>query len=120
MPEVCPVNAITLVFGTEKRGVDIPNVAEDFQTYVPGIYIAGELGGMGLMRNAIEQGRQAIDSIRRRPGPATAMLDLVIVGWDRPACPRASRRWSTSFAPSRSNRSRSAAPYSISRAASWS
>ncbi len=79
---VCPVNAITLVFGTETRGVDIPNVGEDFQTNVPGIYIAGELGGMGLVRNAIEQGRQAIDSIRKRPGAARdpQLLDVVIVG----------------------------------------
>src|SRR5689334_19957509 len=41
----CPYDAITLVFGTEKRGVDIPFLAPDFQTNVPGIYIAGELGG---------------------------------------------------------------------------
>ena len=57
----CPGDAITLVFGTEKRGVDIPDVGPDFQTNVPGIFIAGELGGMGLIRNAIEQGRQAIE-----------------------------------------------------------
>jgi thioredoxin reductase (NADPH) len=77
----CPTNAITLVFGTERRGVDIPNVDEHFQTNVPGIFIAGELGGMGLVRNAVEQGRQAINSIRGlkglgRPG----VLDVVIVG----------------------------------------
>ena len=56
----CPADAITLVFGTERRGVDIPNVDQDFQTNVPGIFIAGELGGMGLVRNAVEQGRQAV------------------------------------------------------------
>ena len=59
----CPTQAITLVFGTEKRGVDIPNVGPNFESNVPGIFIAGELGGMGLIGNAIEQGRQAIDSI---------------------------------------------------------
>ena len=57
----CPRGAITLVFGTEQRGIDLPHVGADFQTNVPGIFIAGELGGMGLIRNAIEQGRQAID-----------------------------------------------------------
>ena len=40
----------------------------DFQTNVPGIFVAGELGGMGLIRNAIEQGRQAIDAVRQLPG----------------------------------------------------
>jgi thioredoxin reductase (NADPH) len=77
----CPQGAITLVFGTEKRGIDIPNVSPDFQTNVPGIFIAGELGGMGLIRNAIEQGRQAIDSVRRLDGLGQpGMLDAVIVG----------------------------------------
>ncbi|WP_315722001.1 MULTISPECIES: NAD(P)-binding domain-containing protein [unclassified Bradyrhizobium] len=78
---VCPVNAITLVFGTETRGIDIPNVDEAFQTNVPGLFIAGELGGMGLVRNAIEQGRQAIDSVRKiKTIGKSDMLDVVIVG----------------------------------------
>ena len=77
----CPANAITLVFGTEQRGIDIPNVDESFQTNVPGIFIAGELGGMGLVRNAIEQGRQAIESVRKTKGLGQAdILDVVIVG----------------------------------------
>lgn len=79
--EACPVEAITLVFGTEKRGVDIPYVNEHFETNVPGIFIAGELGGMGLIRNAIEQGRQAMDSIIQKPGIKQGNeLDVVIVG----------------------------------------
>lgn len=77
----CPTQAITLVFGTATRGVDIPLVGEDFQTNIPGIYIAGELGGMGLIRNAIEQGRQAIEAIVRngRKRPA-GQLDVLIIG----------------------------------------
>lgn len=75
----CPVHGIELVFGTEKRGVDIPNVGADFQTNVPGIYIAGELGGMGLIRNAIEQGRQAIAEIAKRPRGGEG-LDVLIIG----------------------------------------
>jgi len=77
----CPFDAIELVFGTEKRGVDIPQVDEDFQTNVPGIYIAGELGGMGLIRNAVSQGIQAINSISKLEGIGKGgQLDLVIVG----------------------------------------
>lgn len=78
---VCPVNAITLVFGTSRRGVDIPYVQPDFQTNVPGVFIAGELGGMGLIRNAIEQGRQALQSISKlvKSGHQN-QLDVVIVG----------------------------------------
>ena len=77
----CPNQAIQLVFGTATRGVDIPLVEADFQTNVGGIYIAGELGGMGLIRNAIEQGRQAVESIagNGRCGQS-GQLDIVIVG----------------------------------------
>ncbi len=77
----CPVDAITLVFGTETRGVDIPNVSPGFETNVPGIYIAGELGGMGLVRNAIEQGKQAITSIKKSLAAKTGtQFDVVIIG----------------------------------------
>ena len=77
----CPFDAITLVFGTEKRGIDIPNVAENFETNIPGLFIAGELGGMGLIRNAIEQGKQAMESIRKLKGIGKGkQLDVIIVG----------------------------------------
>ncbi len=75
----CPVEAIKLVFGTEKRGVDIPNITPEFESNVPGIFIAGELGGMGLIRKAAEQGRQAIASIRKKKRDKTD-FDVVIVG----------------------------------------
>jgi thioredoxin reductase/NAD-dependent dihydropyrimidine dehydrogenase PreA subunit len=77
----CPVQAITLVFGTAKRGLELPQVDPDFQTNQPGVYIVGELGGMGLIRNAVSQGRQAADHIvagsRRAAGES---LDALVVG----------------------------------------
>ncbi len=81
----CPFDAIELVFGTEKRGLDIPHVNPDFQTNVPGIFIAGELGGMGLIRNAVRQGVEAVESISKLDGIKKAnggkgIIDLVIVG----------------------------------------
>jgi thioredoxin reductase (NADPH) len=75
----CPVGAIKLVFGTETRGVDIPQLKPNFETNVPGIYIAGELGGMGLIRKAVEQGRQAMDFISKR-GRAKTPHDVVVIG----------------------------------------
>jgi thioredoxin reductase (NADPH) len=79
--DACPQDAITLVLGTETRGVDIPTVAPNFETNVPGIFVAGELGGMGLIRNAIEQGRQAIESVRAIDGIGSGEdLDVLIVG----------------------------------------
>lgn len=79
----CPTHAITLVFGTETRGVDIPLLSPKFETNVPGIFIAGELGGMGLIKNAIEQGRQAIGHIASRAKTIASSgntLDVIIVG----------------------------------------
>ncbi|MEE9595901.1 MAG: NAD(P)-binding domain-containing protein [Acidiferrobacterales bacterium] len=75
----CPHDAITLVFGTDKRGIDIPFVSPSFETNIPGIFIAGELGGMGLIRNAIEQGRQAMAAVKR-PKDKRSRYDVVIVG----------------------------------------
>ena len=89
----CPAEAIRLVLGTAERGVDIPPVSSDFESVVPGIYVVGELGGMGLIRNAVRQGVQAVrhlkTSLANRPAPPTVFerrgetprtLDLLIVG----------------------------------------
>jgi thioredoxin reductase (NADPH) len=76
----CPVGAISLVFGTQTRGVEIPFLSAQFETNVPGVFIAGELGGMGLIRNALTQGRQAIEAIASRRTRGSDALDVVIVG----------------------------------------
>ncbi len=77
----CPVEAISLRIGTETRGMDLPHVDQNFQTNIKGIYIAGELGGMGLIKNSVEQGMQAIESIARAPhSKKDGVLDVVIVG----------------------------------------
>jgi thioredoxin reductase (NADPH) len=79
----CPTDAIELVFGTATRGVDIPIVSPEFESTIPGMYIAGELGGMGLIKNAIEQGRQAIEYAAKRskkiPG-GQDILDTLVIG----------------------------------------
>ena len=77
---ICPVDAIKLVFGSERRGVDIPILTPSFESTVPGVFVAGELGGMGLIRNALEQGRQAVEAIAEKRRAGDDRLDLVIVG----------------------------------------
>lgn len=77
----CPTEAITLCIGTEKRGVDLPHVNQTFETNVTGMYISGELGGMGLIKNAVEQGKQAVDNIAKAMKKGhKADYDLVIIG----------------------------------------
>jgi thioredoxin reductase/Pyruvate/2-oxoacid:ferredoxin oxidoreductase delta subunit len=59
----CPVNAIKLVFGSEERGVDLPEVDGFFESSRAGVHVVGELGGMGLIKNAIRQGLEAAERI---------------------------------------------------------
>jgi thioredoxin reductase/Pyruvate/2-oxoacid:ferredoxin oxidoreductase delta subunit len=77
----CPTEAISLRIGTEKRGVELPHVNQNFETNVPGIFIAGELGGMGLIKNAVEQGKQAVENIFKSfDKNHAASYDIIIVG----------------------------------------
>ncbi len=81
----CPTRAISLVFGTAERGVDIPLLRAGLETNVDGIFVVGELGGMGLIRNAMRQGMQAITSVQRllqRPAldADEDAADVLIVG----------------------------------------
>ena len=77
----CPVQAISLCIGTEKRGVELPHISQEFETTIPGIFIAGELGGMGLIKNAVEQGKQAMSYLASKlKSKSNTKYDVVIVG----------------------------------------
>jgi thioredoxin reductase (NADPH) len=76
---VCPVGAITLVIGTEKRGAEIPRLNEFFETNLPGLYVVGELGGMGLIRNAVWQATQAVQHLAAQARRGSD-VDVLIVG----------------------------------------
>ena len=85
--EACPVGAIVISTGGSVHKVEVPDVRPDFQTNVPGIYIVGELGGRGLIKNAVNEGKIAIEHVARELPPGTrradghpAALDVVIVG----------------------------------------
>ena len=79
--EACPLEAITLVYGSETQALELPKVDERFETNQPGIYIVGELGGMGLIRNAVTQGvtaaRQIAEGTRRG---GEGVHDAIVVG----------------------------------------
>jgi len=84
--EACPVGAITLVRASPSLSANMPYVSPEFETSVPGMYIIGELGGLALIKNAVNQGRDCIDIIAERldsEGPAAQAADLydvLIVG----------------------------------------
>src|ERR1700731_4562252 len=67
--EACPVGAITMVMASPSMGADLPQLSPDFETSVPNLFIVGELGGLALIKNAINQGRDCTNTIAARiPG----------------------------------------------------
>ncbi len=86
--EACPVGAIEIVMASPSMTADLPALSPELETTVPNLFIAGELGGLALIKNAINQGRDCIDRIAERarltrldPGPpGPPSLDVVIVG----------------------------------------
>ncbi|HRC85616.1 MAG TPA: NAD(P)-binding domain-containing protein [Thermoanaerobaculia bacterium] len=81
----CPVGAIELALGDLKSRADVPALDHQNQTNVPGLYVAGELGGLALIRNAVQQGRDTVRWVARdlaiHPGPKDPeLLELAIVG----------------------------------------
>ena len=81
--QVCPVDALTVGLGDTSRRPDIPSLTEELESTVPGIFIAGELGGLALIRHAVDQGVRAVEAIaRRRPdeSPPPGVADVLIVG----------------------------------------
>src|SRR5579864_1802098 len=84
--EACPVGAITMVMASPSMGADLPQLTPQFETSVPNLFIVGELGGLALIKNAVNQGRDCADIIATRvPGlrkgrPSSDVLDALIVG----------------------------------------
>lgn len=79
--DVCPVGAITLGFGTPRQGMEIPFYDENYQSNIEGLYIVGELGGVGLIKNAVGQALKAMEDVVRKGRPRSADgVDVIIVG----------------------------------------
>src|ERR1700674_4957475 len=84
--EACPVGAITRVMPSPSMGADLPHLTAEYETSVPNLFIVGELGGLALIKNAINQGRDCVDTIAARiPGlrkgkSSSDVLDALFVG----------------------------------------
>src|ERR1700733_9742866 len=82
----CPVGAITMVMADPSVNGDTPILTPTYETTVKNMFIVGELGGLALIKNAINQGRECIDNIASRFASGAAsrsdsdVHDVVIVG----------------------------------------
>ena len=84
--EVCPVGAITMVLASPSMGGDMPYLTPQFETTIKNMFIVGELGGLALIKNAINQGRDCIDTIANKTASqggarrSPDVYDVLIVG----------------------------------------
>ncbi|HET6169371.1 MAG TPA: NAD(P)-binding domain-containing protein, partial [Terracidiphilus sp.] len=84
--EECPVGAITMTMARPGSSADMPIISPEYETSVPNLFIAGELGGLALIKNAVNQGRDCVDAIAQRlrssvHAPVDASLwDVIIIG----------------------------------------
>ncbi|MGA8763084.1 MAG: NAD(P)-binding domain-containing protein [Candidatus Sulfotelmatobacter sp.] len=84
--KACPVGAITMVMASPSMGADTPYLTPEYETTIENLFIAGELGGLALIRNAVNQGRICVDIIANRiqnnriPKSGPGVYDVLIVG----------------------------------------
>jgi len=84
--EACPVGAITMVMASPSMSADMPRLTPEYETSIENLFIVGELGGLALIKNAVSQGRDCIDTIVKRmktkaePGNDSSVYDVLIIG----------------------------------------
>jgi len=84
--DACPVGAITMVMASPSMAADMPHLTPEFETTVPNLFIVGELGGLALIKNAVNQGRDCVDTIAARLKangeirPIEGVHDLLVIG----------------------------------------
>jgi thioredoxin reductase (NADPH) len=82
--DACPVGAITMVMAAPSMSADLPLLTAEHETSVANMFIAGELTGLALIKNAVNQGRECVDVIVNRlaaaGGQRIGVYDVLIVG----------------------------------------
>jgi thioredoxin reductase (NADPH) len=84
--DACPVGAITMVMASPSMAGDMPTLTPEYETTVPNLFIIGELGGLALIKNAVNQGRDCVDTIASRlkkagtPLAVAGVHDLIVIG----------------------------------------
>ncbi len=83
--DACPVGAIEIVMAPPSASADLPALSAEYETSVPGMYVIGELGGLALIKNAVNQGRDCVDGIVRQLArtprrPVPGLVDVAVVG----------------------------------------
>src|SRR4051794_339729 len=81
--DACPVGAIKMVMASPGMASDMPQLTPEYETTVENMFIVGELGGLALIKNAVNQGRDCVDTIAARmkgKSKVAGVFDLVVIG----------------------------------------
>ncbi len=84
--DACPVGAITMVLASPSMAADVPYLTLEYETTVSNLFIVGELGGLALIKNAVNQGRDCVDTVAARlkaagaPPAIPGVYDLLVIG----------------------------------------
>lgn len=83
--EACPVGAIAMVLASPSVGASLATLTPAYETTIKNMFIIGELGGLALIKNAVNQGRDCVDTVVSRLSSAKSagaigIYDLLIVG----------------------------------------
>lgn len=83
--EACPVGAITMTMANASVGANMPRLTAEYETSIADLFIVGELGGLALIKNAVNQGRDCVDTIAKRLAAGggrkeDGVYDILIVG----------------------------------------
>ena len=78
--ESCPVGGIEVGLGDISSREDIPQLSSELESNFENIYIIGELGGLALIRNAVNQGARVAKSIQSKLNGSTPSQPIVAIG----------------------------------------
>ncbi|MCU0682889.1 MAG: NAD(P)-binding domain-containing protein [Polyangiaceae bacterium] len=77
--QVCPNGSLSMV--DAGGGVGLPPLNDALESKIaPGVFLAGDITGLSLIKNAIAQGRRAIEGLAARPAAPAGGVDVVIAG----------------------------------------
>jgi thioredoxin reductase/ferredoxin len=83
--KTCPTGGLILSTGGAVQRIEVPFVSPHFETNVFGLYVVGELGGRGLIKNAVNEGKIAMEHVVQRTVGSRGIAipgvyDVIVVG----------------------------------------
>ncbi len=72
----CPTSGIVLMSGNTRQTIRVPAISANYETNVPGLFIAGELSGVGLIKTSINDGRMVAEHLHAALGSSRGVISI--------------------------------------------